>query len=188
MDEASYLCGFTLGNTRVPGCLTSEVDAKSTRIHSCEPGVVCSTISSKPSVYITPIVTRDKNGSDVLELGAGGGMGDLTQSHQLLFPDRSAVDRFVDLCSEYVQEPTTRKAIIDAAVQAFESKSKSLSLNAYGIKEEDEITLEKLLGMLSQGSRRDMLPGRTSITSRLPDSIVSSICSRPLSVSFDGRC
>lgn len=174
VDEAPYLCGFTLGNTRVPGCLTSETDSKLARIHSCEPGVVCSTISSQPSVYITPIVTRDKDGSDILELGAGGGLGDLTQNHQLQFPDSAVVDRFVALCSEHVQEPTARQAIIDDAVKAFESKSKSLSLNVYGIKEEDEITLERLLKMLSQGSKKDVFPGRSSATSRLPDIIVSS--------------
>ncbi|EEP81751.1 conserved hypothetical protein [Uncinocarpus reesii 1704] len=172
-DEAPYLCGFTLGNSRVSGCLTDQTNTPSVKVHSCEPGVVCSTIESGPSVYITPIITRTKEGCDVLELGAGGGMGDLRQSHDLQLPDKFAVERFADLCSEYIEDPSTRKAIIDAVSKAYETQSKSLSLDSYGFKEQDEMTLKSLVAMLSQGSKSDILPTLTpNKISSLPNTIV----------------
>nr|KMM70449.1 hypothetical protein CPAG_06761 [Coccidioides posadasii RMSCC 3488] len=172
VDEAPYLCGFTLGNSRISGCLTDQIDIKSVRIHSCEPGVVCSTISSRPSVYITPIVTRTQGGLDVLELGAGGGVGDLTQGHDLQFPDASVVERFVSLCSEYIQDPEKRQMIVDAATKAYESNSKSLSLEPFCVKEEDGMTLKNLVAMLCQGSKSSMFPGQSQPrTNHLPNTI-----------------
>ncbi|WEW58316.1 hypothetical protein PRK78_003784 [Emydomyces testavorans] len=173
VDEAPYLCGFTLGNSEVSGCLTDKADTVSVRVHSCEPGVVCSTISSGSSVYITPIVTRTKEGRDILELGAGGGMGDLIQSHHLQLPDGSAVERFVDLCSLYVEDLATRESIINAVSKAYESKSKSLSLDSYGISEEDEITLKNLVAMLSRGSDQSTLPNENQMSPNihLPNTI-----------------
>ncbi|TPX21520.1 hypothetical protein DIZ76_015479 [Coccidioides immitis] len=172
VDEAPYLCGFTLGNSRISGCLTDQIDIKSVRIHSCEPGVVCSTISSRPSVYITPIVTRTQGGLDVLELGAGGGVGDLTQGHDLQFPDASVVERFVSLCSEYIQDSEKRQMIVDAATKAYESNSKSLSLEPFCVKEEDGMTLKNLVAMLCQGSKSSMLPGQSQPrANHLPNTI-----------------
>ncbi|KAL1954603.1 hypothetical protein VTO42DRAFT_898 [Malbranchea cinnamomea] len=147
--EGLYLCGFTLGNAHNPGCLTDE---QSARIHSCEPGDVCSTVSSGQSVYITPIVTRTEDGSEVLELGAGGGMGDIYQTHELELPDDSAIKQLIDLCTERISNPTAREAIVTALSDAYASRSKSLSLDDYGMRGNDEITLAKLVDILSRGS------------------------------------
>ncbi|KAI2093571.1 hypothetical protein LOZ36_000113 [Ophidiomyces ophidiicola] len=172
IEEASYLCGFRLGNSWVPGCLTAKTDSHSARIHSCEPGVVCSTISTSPSVFITPIVTRNDEGSDIMEIGAGGGMGDLMQNHNLQLPDDAAVGRFITLCSEQIQDDVTRNEIISAVSKAYVSESKSLSLDSYGIKEEDEITLTKLVSILSHGPKKSHSLGNGETgTSKLPSTI-----------------
>lgn len=165
VDEAPYLCGFVLGNSYIGGCLTH--DTQSVRVHSCEPGVACSSISSGPSVYITPIVTRTTDGFDVLELGAGGGLGDLAQTHELELPDDVALERLTSLCADHIQDPTIQAAIVKALTEAYESKSKSLSLDAYGIKDEDNMSLQNLVTMLGQGSR-DSFPGVNDLRDQQP--------------------
>lgn len=176
-NEGLYLCGFTLGNAHVRGCLT---DSQTARIHSCEPGNVCNTISSARSVYITPVVTRRDDGSDVLETGAGGGLGDLCQNHELELPDDFSIQQLVTLCSEQIADPDVRAAIERAVSEAYSSKSKSLSLDDYGIREEDEISLKKLVQMLGRGSAKSAALGRKGDTTdegsksdiKLPNTIV----------------
>ena len=172
-NDGLYLCGFTLGNAHTRGCLT---DKQSARIHSCEPDDVCPAISSGRSVYITPIVTRAQDGSDVLEVGAGGGMGDLYQINELEIPDDTAVQQLVDLCAEHIPNPTTRAAVATALLDACASKSKSLSLGNYGVRGEDEISLTKLVQMLSRGPTNPVSHRSTKATApeKLPDTIVSS--------------
>ncbi|EGC46320.1 DNA repair protein [Histoplasma capsulatum var. duboisii H88] len=141
IDEAPFLCGFRLGNSQIPGCLTLD---HGTRIHSCEPGMICSTISRGPFVYITPVVSRLNDGSEVPELGAGGGKGDLYQSHELELQDDFTFQQLLNLCSERIQDEEIRTSIIAALSEAHKSKSKSLSLDAYGIKEDQEISVQQL--------------------------------------------
>ncbi|KAK2736626.1 hypothetical protein FQN55_001572 [Onygenales sp. PD_40] len=175
VDEAPFLCGFTLGNTHVPGCLTHD---QSARIHSCEPGMLCSTISKGPSVYITPIVTRRDDGSDVPEIGAGGGKGDLYQTHELELTDDITFQQLAKLCSERIQDEQIRASTIAALSEAYKSKSKSLSLDAYGIKEEDEISLQQFVSMLSRGP-----PDQSSNTprSKIPNKLGRDKSLHPLS-------
>ncbi|KLJ10019.1 hypothetical protein EMPG_14575 [Blastomyces silverae] len=148
VDEAPFLCGFQLGHSQVPGCLTLGHGA---RIHSCEPGMVCSTISKGPSVYITPIVSRMDDGVEIPELGAGGGQGDLYQSHELELQDDSAFQQLLNVCSERIQDEEIRTSIIAALSEAHKSTSKSLSLDAYGIREDEEISVQQLVSILSRG-------------------------------------
>ncbi|KAI1743067.1 hypothetical protein F4680DRAFT_391774 [Xylaria scruposa] len=74
--EAAALVGFTCGNSQRDGCLTCD---ENVRIHSCEKGMGCSVIESKPVVWIRPIVTHLENGRDMMEVGIGGGGEDLAQ-------------------------------------------------------------------------------------------------------------
>ncbi|EDN07067.1 predicted protein [Histoplasma mississippiense (nom. inval.)] len=141
IDEAPFLCGFRLGNSQIPGCLTLD---HGTRIHSCEPGMICSTISKGPFVYITPVVSRLNDGSEVPELGAGGGKGDLYQSHELELQDDFTFQQLLNVCSERIQDEEIHTSIIAALSEAHKSKSKSLSLDAYGIKEDQEISVQQL--------------------------------------------
>ncbi|KAI5923516.1 beta-lactamase-like protein [Camillea tinctor] len=82
--EAPYLAGFTCGNTQYNGCLTLD---ENVRLHSCEKGMGCSVTPNKPIVWIRPIVAHLKNGQDVVEVGIGGGGGDLTGQTNLMVED-----------------------------------------------------------------------------------------------------
>ena len=78
--EAPALAGFTCGNTPHPGCLTND---ESVRLHSCEKGNFCATIQTSPVVWIRPIIAHLPNGSDISEMGVGGGGADLEQEAEL---------------------------------------------------------------------------------------------------------
>ncbi|PKY04400.1 hypothetical protein P168DRAFT_310972 [Aspergillus campestris IBT 28561] len=146
---AASLCGFALGNRVVTGCLS---DDENSHVHSCEPGLNCPVLSSENTVFITPIVNRTKDGSQLPEVGAGGGGGDLYQTHDLELPDQSALDQLDQLCLERTHDPHALEQVRKTLAQAFWSKSRTLSLDIYGIKDEHDIPLENLVNVLSRGS------------------------------------
>ncbi|KAL1970610.1 hypothetical protein VTN77DRAFT_4254 [Rasamsonia byssochlamydoides] len=150
LDDALFLCGFQLGNKFIPGCLTADEGA---RIHSCEPGAFCSTMVSGNAVFITPIVTRAGDGSEVPELGAGGGKGDLYQSHELQLPDESTVQQLEKLCLEQIEDSQVLSQTKEALVSAFKSKNKTLSLDQYGLKDDSDISLRELVAIISSGQK-----------------------------------
>ncbi|KAL1988028.1 hypothetical protein VTN96DRAFT_1552 [Rasamsonia emersonii] len=159
-DDALFLCGFQLGNKFIPGCLTAD---ESARIHSCEPGDFCSTMASGNAVFITPIVTRTGDGSEVPEIGAGGGKGDLYQSHELELPDESTVQQLEKLCLEQIQDDKVLSQTKQALVSAFKSKNKTLSLDQYGLKDDSDISLKELVAIISHG-QKDRAEGGTPLT------------------------
>lgn len=174
-NEASPLCGFDFGNRYASGCLS---DDESSRIHSCEPGVTCPIAQSRKTVCIIPIVNRTNDGLEVPDKGAGGGLGDLYQTHDLELPDKSTLDELERLCFEHIQDDDKRSRITGALLEAFQSKSKSLSLDSYGMKDDNEIPLQKLVKILSQphpgsGDKKG-IPISTAGhgTGDLPDTIV----------------
>lgn len=165
--DAPVLCGFRLGNRLVAGCLT---DDESSRIHSCEPGLSCSAANGTKTVYITPIVNRSHDGVEIPEVGAGGGMGDLYQTHELELPDESTLADLQNLCRHNIHDQQLLSRLQDALREAFQSKRKVLPLDQYGVQEEGTIPLETLVTKLSQGVSKD--DGTTS-KADLPRSIVS---------------
>ena len=134
-------------------------------------------------MYITPIVTRTQEGSEVIEVGAGGGLGDLYQTNELEIPDNAAIQQLVDLCAEQIANPTTRATIAAALSDAYVSKYKSLSLDDYGIRGEDEIPLKKLVQILSRGPTSFISDHNNQIGAQeeLPDTIVRSYVQDPYS-------
>ncbi|KAL4907307.1 hypothetical protein BDW74DRAFT_176085 [Aspergillus multicolor] len=146
--EAPSLCGFWFGNRQAPGCLSED---QSSRIHSCEPGVHCPAATSKKTVYITPIVSRTDKGADLPELGAGGGLGDLYQIHELELPDQSSLAQLEQLCSEKIHDPQALSKAKEALVAAFNSKTRVLSLDSYGMKDAHQMPLGELVNVLSRG-------------------------------------
>ncbi|KAL2868836.1 putative DNA repair protein [Aspergillus lucknowensis] len=150
--EATSLCGYELGNRIVSGCLSED---ERSRIHSCEPGVHCSAVYSERTVYITPIVSRTRDGSDVPEVGAGGGWGDLYQVHELELPDQLSLARLEQLCSDKIHDSQALSRAREALSEAFKSRSKSLSLDAYGMKDAHEMPLNDLVDILSRGRQSD---------------------------------
>ena len=177
-NEASALCGFNLGNDFVSGCLSND---EHSRVHSCEPGTPCTMIKSNKTVYIFPIVNRMKDGSEVPEVGAGGGGGDLYQVHELELPDQSTLQALEKFCSERVQDVQALSQIRETLLEAFKSKSKTLSLDSYFLKDDHEIPLEMLVTMLSRelpnssemhGRDESIAQGKSG--QPLPNTIVSS--------------
>lgn len=82
--EAPALVGFPCGNRFHPGCLTRNPDV---RIHSCEKGSGCPVMQKMATgnvVWITPIVAHLRNEDDMVEVGIGGGAGDLEESDQVV--------------------------------------------------------------------------------------------------------
>ncbi|PYH44804.1 putative DNA repair protein [Aspergillus saccharolyticus JOP 1030-1] len=158
ISEVPSLCGFDLGNRFVPGCLSEDERAQ---IHSCEPGVQCSSVArSRDVVYIMPVVNRTKDGVEVPELGAGGGGGDLYQIHELELPDKSALEQLEKLCLERIHDTQALSHTRQALIEAFESKRKVLPLDRFGMKDGDEISLERLVKMLGRGRVEEaQLPG-----------------------------
>lgn len=169
-QEASSLCGFDLGNRFIPGCLGND---ERSRVHSCEPGTPCTAIKSNKAVYIYPLVNRLKDGTEIIEEGAGGGAGDLYQSHELELPDLSALEELEKFCLERFGDTKACSGIKETLLGAFKSKSRTLSLDSYGMKDDYDIPLETLVSILSRG--RSENNGKRSIIAQnqpLPNTIV----------------
>ncbi|KAJ5788620.1 hypothetical protein N7457_003610 [Penicillium paradoxum] len=148
VSEAPVLCGFELGNRAITGCLSNNI---SNRVHSCEPGTSCPTARGANTVYIVPIVNRTTGGTEIPEIGAGGGIGDLYQTHELELPDESALAELEKLCFQHIQDKQTLSQMRGALLDAFRSKKRALSLDTYGVKDEGEIPLKNLVTALSHG-------------------------------------
>jgi len=171
-NEVSALCGFELGNRFVPGCLT---DDENSRIHSCECDLPCSIARSEKTVYIEPIVGRLQDGSQLPEVGIGGGAGDLYQVHELELPDQASLEKLEKLCLERIHDSRVLSQTRNALFAAFRSKSKSLSLDNYGMKNDTDIPLEKLISILSRGhtDKGSSADVKDEAGNRLPNIIVS---------------
>lgn len=111
----------------------------------------CSAISSRPSVFICPIVNRTADGSEVAEHGLGGGGGDLYQSHELELSDELTLQQLETLCREQIKDEKVLSKTLDVLSSAFNSETKTLSLDKYGLKAAGEIPLKELVRKLSRG-------------------------------------
>lgn len=74
------LAGYMCGNARHPGCLTVH---ESVRLHSCEKGNLCSVADQPNVVKIQPIVAHLVDGTDIAEVGIGGGGNDFQRDAEL---------------------------------------------------------------------------------------------------------
>lgn len=92
--EAPALVGFTCGNHPLDGCLTLD---ENVRIHSCEKDTPCTVMQNKSVVWLKPIVAHAENGADILEVGVGGGGGDLNQEAELPALDDEGVADLIEL-------------------------------------------------------------------------------------------
>lgn len=106
-------------------------------------------MTSKKSVFITPIVTRAGDGSEVPELGAGGGKGDLSQSHELELPDETTIQKLEQLCLEQIQDFQLLSQAKTVLKDAYASNGR-LQLNEYGSISESDISLKDFISMISR--------------------------------------
>ena len=162
--ETPALCGFNAGNTAQRGCLTRDTAA---RIHSCEKNTRCGVIDTAVAqgrvVWITPIISR-LNGVDVAELGAGGGRGDLEQTHELDVADPVTAAQLFALCSASVKDEALLERIKTVIMHAVKERG-ALGFefpeeHVHGNGDDDAVPLEAVVDIMSslaEGRRDGML-------------------------------
>lgn len=165
--EGPALTGFALGNSWHQGCLTTRNDTK-VKIHSCEPGTPCHSRIKKQKnvIWISPIISRLKDGTELKELGAGGGFGDLYQSWGLTFDDLTALQEFGNFCKDVLNDDDNaelQKKIEDAR----KLRGYNLVLDGLGdilsVDEDKDVLLQDLKEALAKASQLlDSVPKPTT--------------------------
>jgi hypothetical protein len=178
--EATALCGFRNGNHIQPGCLTSR---ESVRIHSCEQGMGCQVLDGDAQtklVHIIPIVTR-VNGTDIAELGAGGGKGDLDQKEVLEPCDAPELAKLMELCAETIKDEQVLSKVLGLLKQIFTQSNGNLDLDMQlqkaSIDSQDGLSLRVLVSVLSSSA------SKPAITEEAHNRIISFPYSRHSSYS-----
>ena len=149
-SEAAALCGHRCGNNDHPGYLTNN---QRVRLHSCEAGTGCKALDSPNVVWITPIITHSAGGSDVLEIGAGGGGGDLTQ-HELELDDEATAKEFLRLLFDTMKDTSTREETERIFSKALLSPVQKISLDCLSSAFSDQdLPLKDLARILTDATR-----------------------------------
>lgn len=171
-NEGASLTGFMVGNHKLPGCLTSETNVN---IHSCEPGTKCHSNMKrlKNIKWITPIISRLKDGTEVRELGAGGGGGDLYQTSDLRLDDLASLQQLAAICAQFTEDEAVTTILRDEIARA--QKLDRFSMTLEGVEDlhsdENPMTLKDFLALLSKthpsmhASRGQSLPSGERYTS-----------------------
>ena len=175
--EAPALCGFRNGNHTQPGCLTSQSTA---RIHSCEHGMGCPVVDHDTNakiVHIIPIVTR-ANGTEVAELGAGGGKGDLDQKEELETGDVGDVGKLMELCANQIDDEELLSRVLALLQTALDERQGNIDLGNAMQREsqngEDALSLETLVSVLASHAAGTGEAQKQNETIRFPYSRHSS--------------
>jgi DNA cross-link repair 1C protein len=151
--EGPALAGFPVGNQRHQGCLSQQTD---TRLHSCEPGSACHTaLKKKNVVWITPIISRLNDGTELLELGAGGGSGDLYQRSELELNDTATLEVFMKICGDTIKDQEVLKKLDQLTKRMRQSGSLKLSLQGLSLDAKEEVSLKEFIQLLSS---REVIP------------------------------
>ncbi|KAJ9646407.1 hypothetical protein H2199_002456 [Coniosporium tulheliwenetii] len=159
--EAPPLCGFQLGNHWQSGCLTDEPGV---RLHSCERGTGCSVVDENADIVnIIPIITRTSDGTEVAELGAGGGKGDLDQVHELDTADAAAVAQLMTMCATKITEPEKLQRVLRLLSSVLEEQRTRIQLggagggvdNEEGHLDLDQLPLQELVDILARLASAD---------------------------------
>ena len=181
--EAAALCGQQCANNDVPGCLTSDPNV---RLHSCEARTECRVIQSANVVWIMPIITRAGDGTDIPEVGAGGGGGDLIQTHELDLTDADVVLELIELCSRNTNDPATRQRIGKMIKEATHAPSRTMLFADLGIPSlNHDISLDEFANLLIRAAKQDRddkeatkgsaTSKMTTFEQNLPRTIVSTL-------------
>ncbi|KAF2737157.1 hypothetical protein EJ04DRAFT_488540 [Polyplosphaeria fusca] len=157
IPEAPPLCGFRNGNHVQPGCLTSDPNV---RLHSCERGMGCPVVDHSHDanvVHIIPIVTRSGN-TEVAELGAGGGKGDLDQKEILETGSADVVGNLMALCASTIQDEQLLSKVLQMLQDALDRGDGNIDLGTDMLKEsqgsEDELSLQNVVSALSANATK----------------------------------
>jgi len=147
--EAGALVGCAIGNATQEGCLTTDEGA---RIHSCEPGTACHDrlTKNKKVIWLTPIISRLQDGTELAEIGAGGGGGDLYQIPELEMNDMVALNALQTLCADIIKDKDTLDRILSTFARAQDTGSSKLSLQGLGLDLDAEISLKDFVKLVSR--------------------------------------
>jgi DNA cross-link repair 1C protein len=146
--DGAALIGFQAGNHFHLGCLTSDTGVN---LHSCEPGTTCHTELSKRKdvVRITPIISRTPEGAEVLEVGAGGGGGDLYQIPELDIGDDAAMQAVARLCTDLITDSNVLSKAKYALSSTKQGRDAWISLEGLGLDLDEKISLVDLISLIS---------------------------------------
>jgi hypothetical protein len=176
VPEAPALNGFQAGNHVQPGCLT--VDNSGLQIHSCEPGTACHAklTKSKDVVWITPIITRSRDGTEVYEVGAGGGGGDLYHTAELDITDSISIEDLADLCNQWIKDPAELSKTLQLLSCTRRSRNPRMSLADLGLDSDEGISLKQLVNrMASFGDHKSAVKRAGGISGvKLSNALASS--------------
>ncbi|KAI7781934.1 DNA repair protein [Diaporthe eres] len=142
--DAPALVGFPCGNRFHPGCLTRNPDV---RIHSCEKGSGCPIMQKTATgnvVWITPIVAHLRNEDDMVEVGIGGGAGDLEASDQVFLATED-LRRWLERVKTDQDTPKGTKSLLQNFLTSTISAKHPLMLNLVEENESDEHDLHTRL-------------------------------------------
>ncbi|KAI5272164.1 hypothetical protein E4T47_04556 [Aureobasidium subglaciale] len=136
--QTAPLVGYKLGNHEHPGCLTNSLEG--VRIHSCETGTRCEVFQDPYVVWITPIIARHK-GYEIAEIGAGGGQGDLNQTHSLELYDQGSVQQLFLICKRALQaQPELREPMQEWFATLTKRGKESIDLDLEILRDEVDLT------------------------------------------------
>jgi hypothetical protein len=170
--EAAALCGFQNGNHFHRGCLTSSPDV---RLHSCEPGMGCPVMDKNATaVRIIPIINR-VGGTDILELGAGGGKGDLDQADELETGDAEAIGKLMQLCSTEIEDKELLSHILALLGKALEEGKDRMALGVDIMGQsqhlDEKLPLEELISVLTSTLSKPPPSSPSPSSTKQPDVI-----------------
>jgi DNA cross-link repair 1C protein len=172
VQEAASLVGFAAGNHWQEGCLTDDPTV-AVRIHSCEPGTAChASLSQKRNlVWITPIISRAPDGTEIYEIGAGGGGGDLYQTPELDITDPGVLQALQAQCANAIRDPNLLNKVLSALETASSSGATRISLDCLGINLDSDVgvTLHDFIALLSDSSSK--APNTVSTSTALTTTI-----------------
>lgn len=181
--EAPALFGYRKGNRFQPGCLTDQQDV---RLHSCERGTGCPVMdgdSSTNVVHIIPIITRI-NGTEIAELGAGGGKGDLDVGDDLETDNAADIGKLMELCAATIKDTELCSKVLAWLQQALNEGHGKIELDGIMLDDltsADELSLQGLVSVLITQMNKDTKPEQERIeTIRFPysrHSSYSELCS-----------
>ncbi|KAK6436667.1 hypothetical protein LTR95_007139 [Oleoguttula sp. CCFEE 5521] len=99
-------------------------------------------------VRITPIISRH-NGTEIAELGAGGGQGDLDQQHELEVFDLAQLGALMKLCTDQLHgQPKAMKSVMRLVASLIEDPRQTIALDFAALLEVHmETTAEGGLGV-----------------------------------------
>ncbi|KAF2112199.1 beta-lactamase-like protein [Lophiotrema nucula] len=175
--EAPSLFGYRNGNRFQPGCLTAKQDV---RLHSCERGTGCPVMdgdSATNVIHIIPIITR-VNGTEIAELGAGGGKGDLDVGDDLETDNAADIGKLMELCAATIEDPELCSKVLAWLEQTLNEGHGKIELDGvmlYDLSSSDELSLQALVSVLITQMNKTTEPGeKRNETIRFPYSRHSS--------------